>query len=496
FGLSASSTGEVLKAYNAVDDYGGWVSGGSGHGSNAGDPKGFITIILFDKNYNFLDAAWDQLDDTYTQVVGQSKTAHDLLTKEVTVQEEGHAYVFISNESPTAIDIYFDDVTMTYTPSNVLQYNEYYPYGLQTSASWTRENSKNNFLYNAGSELNVTSGWYDLAFRNYDAALGRFMQVDPMSVSEQATYQYAGNNPVSFNDPLGDKVFCAICNQVDAKRTFSEMHARAVEHSQSLSLNPNSGDVLGDGFDGGGGSGLPSAYYAAIRAFERQQALYFQQVAAAAISAAEAAASSLQYIGIDVKGYHLGVLLDNGEISSVIVNSVDEFGQATMAPIIFDIESGYVGAGAQQVDSPGWMWHTSSSVMTTRGLNVEGELKNGIGFVFRVIADVTGEVGGDSYYDPVNTKYTNTTKKITEIGAFWEGGGSFQMTHENDKMGNLIDENYQINVGYSGFGLQVNWDSNGVKDVRLGMDSGFGFSGYWGLTQNFQMGLMYVNRPK
>gem|GEM_PF-5408043 len=46
----------------------------------------------------------------------------------MTVQEEGHAYVFISNESPTGIDIYFDDVTMIYTPSNVLQYNEYYPY--------------------------------------------------------------------------------------------------------------------------------------------------------------------------------------------------------------------------------------------------------------------------------------------------------------------------------------------------------------------------------
>lgn len=43
---------------------------------------------------------------------------------------------------------------------------------LQTSSSWTRENSNNDFLYNEGSELNKTTGWYETAFRNYDAALG------------------------------------------------------------------------------------------------------------------------------------------------------------------------------------------------------------------------------------------------------------------------------------------------------------------------------------
>jgi RHS repeat-associated protein len=97
----------------------------------------------------------------------------------------------------------FDDFKVTHTKTNVIQYNEYYPFGLQASTSWTRENNKNDFLYNAGSELNVTSGWYDLFFRNYDPALGRFMQVDPMATSEIATYQYAGNNPVVFNDPIG-----------------------------------------------------------------------------------------------------------------------------------------------------------------------------------------------------------------------------------------------------------------------------------------------------
>lgn len=87
----------------------------------------------------------------------------------------------------------------------MIQYNEYYPYGLRTSNSWTREQSENNFLYNGGTERNASSGYYDLFYRNYDPAIGRFVQVDPMAVSEIATYQYSGNNPVMFNDPLGDQ---------------------------------------------------------------------------------------------------------------------------------------------------------------------------------------------------------------------------------------------------------------------------------------------------
>jgi len=77
-----------------------------------------------------------------------------------------------------------NDVTMTLTPNNVIQYNacpteakrrrEYYPFvpiaiGMQTANSWTRDTAtKNNFLGNGGTELNTTSQLYDLEYRNYD----------------------------------------------------------------------------------------------------------------------------------------------------------------------------------------------------------------------------------------------------------------------------------------------------------------------------------------
>jgi RHS repeat-associated protein len=96
------------------------------------------------------------------------------------------------------------------TPTNLVQYNEYYPFGLQTANSWTRENTiGNNFLANGGTELNTTTGLMDLHYRNYDPALGRMNQVDPMAskYASQTPYNYAFNAPTVMNDPMGDDPF-------------------------------------------------------------------------------------------------------------------------------------------------------------------------------------------------------------------------------------------------------------------------------------------------
>ena len=170
---------------------------GYGDGTtDTSDPKAFVNIVLFDKNYNYIDVAYAQLKGTSLYYMTQSYTVK---------REAGYAYLYVSNEQTGQTDVYFDDVTMTYTPSNILQSSEYYPFGLQTSNSWTRDNTTNNFLYDGGSEVNTTTGYYDLPYRNYDPALGRFFQVDPLDYknSDLTPYHYSMNNPITYIDPSG-----------------------------------------------------------------------------------------------------------------------------------------------------------------------------------------------------------------------------------------------------------------------------------------------------
>lgn len=77
-----------------------------------------------------------------------------------------------------------------------------------TSGSTTVASSGYNYKYNCKElqdELGL--GMYDYGFRNYDPALGRWMNVDPLAEHanqvDKSPYAYAWNNPVNLTDPDG-----------------------------------------------------------------------------------------------------------------------------------------------------------------------------------------------------------------------------------------------------------------------------------------------------
>lgn len=90
----------------------------------------------------------------------------------------------------------------------LVQQSSYYPFGPQADAlTWSSDmHPENEYLYNS-KELQDDFGldWYDYGARMYDAALGRFICLDPISdeYNYVTPYNYAENDPVSSIDLWG-----------------------------------------------------------------------------------------------------------------------------------------------------------------------------------------------------------------------------------------------------------------------------------------------------
>jgi RHS repeat-associated protein len=208
FGTSSVATGELGKIYNGLNSFAAEVPGGDHPYDLETAPKAFVTIILFDKNYNIVDANWDQIDVSANQTSGTVKTPpiHDYMVKEITVTEPGYAYVFLSNEHPTFVDVYFDNFTITYTPSPIVGVNDYYAFGLAFNSHQRENSSLNNYLYNGKEKQDeLDLGWLDFGARQYDATIGRWLSHDPLSEKFYGISGYVAmaNNPICFVDPDG-----------------------------------------------------------------------------------------------------------------------------------------------------------------------------------------------------------------------------------------------------------------------------------------------------
>ncbi|PWB26433.1 DUF6443 domain-containing protein [Flavobacterium sp. HTF] len=122
-------------------------------------------------------------------------------------------YVEVTGSSYKYIYQYKDhlgNIRLIYDKTLVIkEENNFYPFGLkQEGYNIVKTGFENKYKYN-GKELQDELGlnFYDYGARNYDPALGRWMNVDPLSEKSRrfSPYTYALNNPVYFIDPDGMK---------------------------------------------------------------------------------------------------------------------------------------------------------------------------------------------------------------------------------------------------------------------------------------------------
>ncbi|WP_188112278.1 RHS repeat-associated core domain-containing protein, partial [Aquimarina sp. RZ0] len=92
----------------------------------------------------------------------------------------------------------------------VLEEKNYYPFGLQHKGYNNTITGREHNYGIGGKEEQDELGlnWHDFGARNYDAALGRWMNIDPLAeqYNSLSPYNYTMNNPIFFIDPDGQEV--------------------------------------------------------------------------------------------------------------------------------------------------------------------------------------------------------------------------------------------------------------------------------------------------
>ncbi|CAM1363677.1 hypothetical protein TSEDIMI_220035 [Tenacibaculum sediminilitoris] len=181
--------------------------------------------------------------------------------------------------------------------NEIIEESNYYPFGLKQKGYNGAYNPIGNSLaqkwgYNGkeyqddlvgGKNLN----WHDFGARNYDATIGRWMNLDPLAeqMRRHSPYNYAFNNPIYFIDPdgmapksgIGDwikkkvnQVKSAVVKEVkrrvvkavsayiiskvdDAKDAIGKVKAKIKNAAESIKLKDGGGIAFSDGGHGTGG---------------------------------------------------------------------------------------------------------------------------------------------------------------------------------------------------------------------------------------------------
>ena len=197
-GVNGSANSESQAIYDLFNQNAALAYvGGAG---NPNQPLAYLNFIQFDQDFNYVDAGYQQVTNTAND--------HQELNLQKTIDTGGYIYVYLSAESQTDFNVYFDDFRVVHTKGAILQEDHYYPFGMSINAlsSSAPLSKPNQFKYN-GKEFDTDFdiNWYDYEARMYDPVVGRWNHIDPLAeiYHTYSPYNYTLNNPIRFIDPNG-----------------------------------------------------------------------------------------------------------------------------------------------------------------------------------------------------------------------------------------------------------------------------------------------------
>ncbi|NWK99582.1 type IV secretion protein Rhs [Flavobacterium collinsii] len=131
-------------------------------------------------------------------------------TAEGYVKNENNALSYVYQYKDHLGNVRLSYARNTQNVLEIIEENNYYPFGLKHKGYNDYLPTANKYKYNGkelqdesigGNQLNL----YDYGARNYDPALGRWMNIDPLAEEGRrwSPYNYAMDNPIYFTDPDG-----------------------------------------------------------------------------------------------------------------------------------------------------------------------------------------------------------------------------------------------------------------------------------------------------
>ena len=165
-------------------------------------PAAYLVYMVFDSKLR-LDAG-----ASGKQRVQHVNTLSTMNRDQLAVRQDGYLYVFLVNGSFKRV--YFDNLYITRRRAKVLQYMDYYPFGLQFTnqdLTDTRNQYGHTMKEMQDREWDATHGldWEDFGARMYDPVLCRWWSVDPLAHIREwlSPYNFVQNNPIIRVDPAG-----------------------------------------------------------------------------------------------------------------------------------------------------------------------------------------------------------------------------------------------------------------------------------------------------
>ena len=220
-------------------------------------PQAFINYLVFDENMNLMPAQSGAIQIGATAGAWQAFGTSSPLV----MSSSGYIAIYISTS--TRGDIFIDPITITAYQGQLLQEQNYYPFGLAISEgdALGGSNVKNKFKHE-GNEVYDDLGLnvQDFHARQYDYLIGRFLSLDPLAdrggQETMTPYHFCGNNPANCTDPGGMIVYDHV----------SLSWGDGVTFAGALYLATTTHDFYGDGGEdwGLGGANIDPAALAVV----------------------------------------------------------------------------------------------------------------------------------------------------------------------------------------------------------------------------------------